>query len=318
MLTRSNILKPIIYHSSAHIGHVCPHSHPEDPQRVISIVRKLLECTKKFVFRTFASGPECEFKGEWSMIDGDTYVTNATPAVLQTSRNMIRDAVADIVGGAHCGFVLCRPPGHHASVDKPGGFCLENNAWYAVERLVSRGVRNICIYDFDVHHGDGTERCVRAATAPQYNQVRFVSTHAYGKGIFPGTGAASRDSKVLNIPLKRGTGVTPYMKCFREEVLPFIAKPEVLIVSAGYDAHQDDPMKLMNLTTDTYRYISEELKNIGSPILFLLEGGYNPDVLAKCVFASLQPWLPAVPNSDVRYPSTPTSVRINVKNEVLG
>jgi acetoin utilization deacetylase AcuC-like enzyme len=92
------------------------------------------------------------------------------------------------------------------------------------------------------------------------------------------------------------------MKCFREEVLPFIGKPEVLIVSAGYDAHQDDPMKLMNLTTNTYRHISEELKNIGSPILFLLEGGYNPGVLADCVFASLQPWFTS----------------INVKNEVLG
>lgn len=292
MLTRSMILKPILYHSEAHVGHFCPNLHPENPLRVINIVKRLYDVHNKYTFRSFPTLPECTYNGEWSMLDGDTYVTNTTPAVLQTSRDMITSATSDICGaGARCGFVLCRPPGHHASTGKPGGFCLENNAWFAVQQLVQRGLRDICIYDFDVHHGDGTERCVRAEVTDIYENVRFVSTHAFGKGIFPGTGEASHDSKVLNIPLKRGTGVDTFMKVFMEQVLPFIGKPEVLIVSAGYDAYKEDPMKLMKLNTNTYNYISSELSKIGCPVLFLLEGGYNVDILGDCVYETLKPWM---------------------------
>jgi acetoin utilization deacetylase AcuC-like enzyme len=95
----------------------------------------------------------------------------------------------------------------------------------------------------------------------------------------------------MNLPLPRRTGSSAYLRVLRNDVLPFIGKPDVLIVSAGYDTHAADPMKLMNLKTETYGEIGRLLKDVGCPTLFLLEGGYNTTVLGECVVETLTPWL---------------------------
>ena len=283
-----------IYYSEAHKAHLSEEWHPENPLRVENIIATLTPSIGKGMqLHLFDDNglPKKALSGrKWLLTDGDTYVTEHTPAVLETTREMIAAAVSNI-GENPVSFVLCRPPGHHASPDVVSGFCHENNAWYAVTQLVGQGLRNICIYDMDVHHGDGTEACVRASADSKYAGVRFVSTHAFGAGIFPGTGAACNDGKVLNLPMRRGTGVSAYMRIFRNDVLPFIGKPEILIVSAGYDAHEEDPMQLMKLKTSTYGDIAEALKELNVPILFLLEGGYNTATLGECVKETIRPWL---------------------------
>jgi acetoin utilization deacetylase AcuC-like enzyme len=115
--------------------------------------------------------------------------------------------------------------------------------------------------------------------------------HAYGDGIYPGTGANSEDSHVMNIALPRNTRADAYIHMFKSKVLPYIGKPDVIIISAGYDAHYRDPMMLMKLRSSTYRQMSEAIHAIGCPVLFILEGGYAPDVLAECVGETLAPWV---------------------------
>ena len=116
--------------------------------------------------------------------------------------------------------------------------------------------------------------------------------HAYGSGIFPGTGSSKDNTEnILNIPMRCGTHSTEYLNNFTEQALPFLGRPDVIIVSAGYDAHTRDPMMLMNLQTYVFHTMSASLKELKCPVLFVLEGGYNPEVLAECVEATLTPWM---------------------------
>jgi acetoin utilization deacetylase AcuC-like enzyme len=116
--------------------------------------------------------------------------------------------------------------------------------------------------------------------------------HAFGPGIFPGTGSASTD-RILNIPLPLKTTSETYIMHFHTQVMPFLAqgKPDIVIISAGYDGHEKDPMNLLQLREQTYAHMSSQLQMLDCPVLFLLEGGYNPVVLASCVEATLRPWL---------------------------
>jgi len=274
-----------IYYSAAHRAHAWRAAHPENPLRVETIMEALKPVIENGLARlhTFRPSSAVEGSAAWMLDEyGDTYATNGTADVLLVTKEMISTAVKD---GNKCSFVLCRPPGHHASF-RPSGFCHENNAWFAATELKKKGFKDICIFDMDAHHGDGTEACVRGGSG-----VRFVSTHAYGKGIYPGTGAACAEKRVLNLPLPRRTGSSAYLRVLRNDVLPFIGKPDALIVSAGYDTHGQDPMKLMNLKTETYGEIGRLLKGVGCPTLFLLEGGYNTNVLGECVVETLTPWL---------------------------
>jgi acetoin utilization deacetylase AcuC-like enzyme len=192
----------------------------------------------------------------------------------------------------NCAFVCIRPPGHHAnSKGIATGFCHQNNVWIAIQSLKNQGFHSIGVFDWDAHHGDGTEDCVRSAADPN---IRFVSMHAFGLDIFPGTGLYQSDT-ILNIPLKVGTDSETYVGHFAGSVIPFLAKgkPDILIISAGYDGHEKDPMGLLQLREQTYTYMSGQLKSLNCPVLFLLEGGYSPAVLASCVVATLKPWLSA-------------------------
>lgn len=264
--------------------------HPESPARVDAIVAKLSGAVQRGALseRVYESVKSQKNSVDYKYIDGDTYETAYTKKILKTTEVMIRDAVADLLAGrTRCSFVLCRPPGHHAYTS-PGGFCHVNNVWTAVSYLRGAGISNIAIYDWDVHHGDGTEGHIEADS---HGGVRFVSTHAFGRGIFPGTGDFKKTEKILNLPLRRGTGDELFLQTFQESVLPFLGKPSVLIVSAGYDAHTSDPMELMRLSTETYNKMAYTFHGLGIPVLFLLEGGYNPAVLAECVEATLQPWI---------------------------
>jgi acetoin utilization deacetylase AcuC-like enzyme len=296
--------QPIVYFNPWHTFHVSKTVHPESPERIQGILNALDVFIKAGVFE-FRSFSHDDFKpfmddpaksmDDWVVEKGDNYRTKYTDSILAISRNMLAAAVDDICMRKHrCGFVLNRPPGHHASAGIESGFCFENNVWTAVERFLDEGKRRISIYDMDVHHGDGTERCLRAALSKNpalYDDIRFASMHAYGRGIYPGTGEYSKDKHILNIPLRKGTNPEAFLAEFESAVIPFVRDCEVLLISAGFDAHTRDPMGLMNLETSTYAIISRRFAELGVPTLFLLEGGYNPNILGECVRETLLQWL---------------------------
>lgn len=297
--------KPILYYNPWHIYHsLGGRMHPENPKRIKGIMDALDTYIKANTFtiktfthddfKAFADNPETAPDIWVSEEDGDNYRTPYTNSILQISRDMLAAAIDDISKGAKCAYVLTRPPGHHASDGIESGFCFENNVWTAVESLIASGRRKIGIYDWDVHHGDGTERCFRAALARHrviYDDVRFVSSHVFGRCIYPGTGAASADKHILNLPFKKGTESEEFLETFVDTTLPFLSSCELLIVSAGYDGHREDPMKLMNLDTHVYSTMSRHFKNLNVPVLFILEGGYNPKVLGDCVRETLLQWV---------------------------
>ncbi len=297
--------KPIVYYNPWHIFHsLGDRMHPENPKRIKGIVDALdtfiradalvMKTFSHEDFKAFEDDPETPVD-TWCEDEGDNYRTHYTESILKISRDMLAAAVNDILRGARCAYVLTRPPGHHASDGIESGFCFENNVWTAVEALLAAGKRRISIYDWDVHHGDGTERCFRAALerdASKYDDIRFVSSHAYGRSIYPGTGAFSKDKHILNLPFKRGALPDVFLDSFEKETLPFVRDCDVLIVSAGYDGHRMDPMGMMNLETATYSAMSRRFKEeIGVPVLFILEGGYNPKVLGECVRETLMQWM---------------------------
>jgi acetoin utilization deacetylase AcuC-like enzyme len=283
-----------IWFDNAHTLHAGPKTHPECPRRITETLEYLKPITDRFDFKVkdgfvFPTTTKAVQKGHgWKYIDGDTYETQYTNELVKRGQQMIEEA---ITSNAPVGFVLIRPPGHHASPSGQSGFCHFNNIWYAAEVAMTNGYKKIAILDWDVHHGDGTEKHVRLA---KDSRIKFVSIHAYGLGIYPGTGNKSKTLEgVVNIPLAKGTEPKEYLEAFHERAMPFLCEegnPDLILVSAGYDAHKDDPMELMNLEEETYTEMSKTLQSVGCPVLFVLEGGYNPEVLGKCVVATLEPW----------------------------
>ncbi len=281
----------------AHIHHYGGAVHPEHParvERIVAEVGRLLHPKIDFRVTTEPLDPAlvaaCNKKKAWSLLgDGDTYQTAATEALLERGCVMLDEAVDELAAGSHCSaFVLIRPPGHHAGPDGlHAGFCHQNNVWHAALRFCAAGFTNVTIFDWDVHHGDGTEALWRASTDP----IRFCSMHAFGPGIYPGTGHAYESEGLLNVPVREGTGSRTYYQLFREKVLPFLETADVLLISAGYDGHKEDPMGYLRLDEDTYRAMSRDLKEVGCPVLFVLEGGYNTDALARSVVETIRPWL---------------------------
>ena len=205
----------------------------------------------------------------------------------------LADAVAE--GEIDNGFALCRPPGHHAEHNVALGFCLFNNVAIAARYLKRRhGVDKILILDWDVHHGNGTQHTFESDPS-----VLFVSTHQYP--YYPGTGAVSEDGEgrgrgaTLNCPMPAGAGDREYERAFTERILPKIEAfaPEVVIVSAGFDAHAADPLAHIMLSTEFFAWMTERVLEVadqhaGGRLVSLLEGGYNTDVLPLCVATHLE------------------------------
>ena len=214
---------------------------------------------------------------------------------LQASGSVLKLADEIASGAADNGFALIRPPGHHAEHDMALGFCVFNNVAVLARYLQKQyKLDKILILDWDVHHGNGTQH-----TFEEDPSVLYISTHQYP--YYPGTGAWDEQGidrglgATLNCPMPAGAGNREYESAFREKILPKIDlfKPEFIIISAGFDAHQNDPLGQINLTTDFYAWMTRELmekadKYSGGRILSVLEGGYNLKKLPECIGTHIQ------------------------------
>ena len=272
-----------------HKKHEARGHHPENPRRLDPVLNALKDLPIMLHIREDPVIQDLDFMPRHT--GGDMYWTPYTTDLLKRGKEMIEEACATLLSNkGGCAFVLIRPPGHHSdNTGSAEGFCHQNNAWIATTLFQSYGLSKITILDWDAHHGDGTESYVKATGT---EDVRFCSLHAYGPDVYPGTGAELMTPTILNVPLPVGTRTRTYMKHFHNIVVPWLSpkKPEVIIVSAGYDGHRDDPMELLGLDESAFQEISAYLKTFGCPVLFLLEGGYNPEVLGSCVKATLDPW----------------------------
>jgi acetoin utilization deacetylase AcuC-like enzyme len=183
------------------------------------------------------------------------------------------------------GFALVRPPGHHAPPGHAMGFCLVDNvavaARYAQAEL---GVGRVAIVDWDVHHGNGTQEIFWDDPS-----VLFVSLHQWP--FYPGTGGPDEQNETtLNVPLSAGCGDGDYAAAFSDKVEPTVRAfdPELVLVSAGFDAHREDPLALMEVTDDGFRELARRSAALGPRIAAVLEGGYNLETLPRLVDAALE------------------------------
>jgi acetoin utilization deacetylase AcuC-like enzyme len=204
------------------------------------------------------------------------------------------DAVMD--GTVKRAFAAIRPPGHHAEPDRPMGFCLFANISIAARYLQQHhGVGKVAIIDFDVHHGNGTQAVFESDPS-----VLFISLHQDPRTCYPGSGYIHETGKgaaigtTLNIPINPGSGDVRYLEAFHDQVLPEIDrfKPEMVLISAGFDAHADDPLAQMNLTDDCFGEMTKLLaqaadSHTAGRIVSVLEGGYNLAALGRSVVRHL-------------------------------
>jgi acetoin utilization deacetylase AcuC-like enzyme len=211
------------------------------------------------------------------LFDSDTVASQTTWAAAALAAGISLEAVD------RGGFALVRPPGHHALADRAMGFCMVNNvavaARYAQDEL---GLGRVAIVDFDVHHGNGTEAIFRGD-----DSVLFVSLHQWP--LYPGTGGpGTSDATTLNLPLPAGSGDADYLRAFDDLVEPTVAafEPELVLVSAGFDAHVDDPLAEMEVTEEGFFELARRCAALAPRLAAVLEGGYNLRTLPALVSAA--------------------------------
>ncbi len=285
--------------------------HPENPDRLRAIENRIDSSGFAADLR-FETAREAEIKDllrihEAAYVDkiaktagtGRTEIDSETIASPESYRAALRAAGAAIqaaesvfTGQANAAFALLRPPGHHAEQDRGMGFCFFNNAAvaaaFALERL---GLEKILIFDWDVHHGNGTMHSFYTSKDVMYQSIHEFP-HYPGTGRIEECGAGEGAGYTINLPLSGGAGDAEYLYCLNTVFLPLGRKyrPDLIIVSAGFDPHRDDPLSSMQLSENGFAKMTAALRGLasetcGGRIIFLLEGGYNLKALADSVHA---------------------------------
>jgi acetoin utilization deacetylase AcuC-like enzyme len=224
--------------------------------------------------------------GQPAMLDADTFTSPESYGTALLAAGAAIDAVDHALDHHEAAFALVRPPGHHAERDRAMGFCLFNNAAVAAAAALSRGLDRVAVVDIDVHHGNGTQWMFY-----EDPRVLYVSSHQFP--FYPGTGAANEVGTgegagfTVNIPMEAGSTDADYLLVYRAIVAPVLDAfaPELLIVSAGFDAHQRDPLASMRVSTAGYGEMIGLLHaSVGHrSIALVTEGGYDFTALAACL-----------------------------------
>jgi acetoin utilization deacetylase AcuC-like enzyme len=227
------------------------------------------------------------------MIDLDTVASSGSWEAALHSAGGAAHATERLLGDGGFAFCGLRPPGHHAERDRAMGFCLFNNVAVAAAHAIERcGVERVLVLDWDVHHGNGTEAIFYGSP-----DVLYASIHQ--SPLYPGTGAVSDvgagegEGFTLNLPVPPGGGPDEFLALVQQVVVPIGRdwRPGLLCISAGYDAHRDDPLANCELDDGAYADMAATMRDLGAelgaPILVCLEGGYSLDALARSVTATL-------------------------------
>jgi acetoin utilization deacetylase AcuC-like enzyme len=228
-------------------------------------------------------------------VDPDTVVSPQSFEIAKLAAGAVCDATQQILAGtAKRALCLVRPPGHHALADRAMGFCLLNDIAVAAQAALDSGVDRLLVVDWDVHHGNGTQACF-------YDEPRvgFFSAHRWP--FYPGTGSVEETGTgdglgtTRNLPVEFGTSRETYRQEFARELEDFAAriKPELVLVSAGFDSHRLDPIGSLGLEVEDFSWLTTTVTDIANTyakgrVVSTLEGGYNPPVLAECVAAHLE------------------------------
>lgn len=301
-------LFPVIY-ADEFLLHETGWMHPEKPERLTAIVKALkaapwadrLEWQHPTPVEHRPVKPHLEKVHTPSYIEtvrrvanqGGGFLEPDTPlsprsyevATLAVSAWL--DGIDRVLGRNEPAFVLSRPPGHHALKADGMGFCVFGNAAIAAYyALTQPGIRRVAILDWDVHHGNGTQEMVES-----HPQIAYCSLHQ--SPYYPGTGEETERGfyeNVLNLPMSRGSAIAQYEPLFADKIIPFLQNfnPDLLIVSAGYDANADDPLAGISLQPQDYGTLTRYCLQLTRRILFGLEGGYDFNSLARSVVATIE------------------------------
>lgn len=300
----------LVTHASA-LQHDMGSGHPERPDRLRAI-QKVLAGEKFAMLRRLDAPagseaaicrvhPQSYFealeaaapKSGLVQLDGDTAMSPGTWGAALHASGAACEAVSQVMSRqASNAFVAMRPPGHHAETSTPMGFCFFNNAAIAARFAQSElGAERVAIMDFDVHHGNGTQEIFWSDPS-----VLYASTHQMP--LYPGTGAKNETGEhgtVVNAPLRAGDGGDVFTDAMRSKILPAIDqfKPDLLIISAGFDAHRRDPLAQLNLVEADFAWATSELMSLAarccdSRVVSLLEGGYDLEGLSLSVAAHVE------------------------------
>ena len=221
------------------------------------------------------------------MLDADTPISPRSYDVALLAVSAWLDGVDQVLAIDNPAFVLARPPGHHAERERGMGFCLFSNAAIAAYYALKQpGIHRVGILDWDVHHGNGTQDIVESDA-----QIAYCSLHQHP--CYPGTGKASERGlykNVLNLPIPPGSTVANYRPLFEQKIIPFFRdfQPDLLIISAGYDANADDPLAGIALNPQDFGLFTQYCLQLTRRILFGLEGGYHLTALAQSVVATIE------------------------------
>ena len=222
-------------------------------------------------------------------IDPDTSMSPGTlQAALRAAGSGVLATDLVIAGRVSSAFCAIRPPGHHAERAAAMGFCFFNNvAIAAAHALAAHGLARVAIVDFDVHHGNGTEDIFR-------HDPRVLMVSTFQHPFYPGSGVDGRSERMINLPLPAGSGSREFRAAVTGEWLPALDAfaPQMIFISAGFDAHRDDGLAMLNLVEADYGWVTQQIravaqKHAGGKIVSMLEGGYDLHVLGRCVAAHL-------------------------------
>ena len=299
----------VLVSSPRFVDHVTPAGHPERPERaeiLESVATRFRQQggtvldprpatdddlarvhTRPYIASIVAT------RGRATMIDEDTFTSPDSDDIARLAAGAVLTAVDHVLDGpaGSRALALVRPPGHHAEADKAMGFCLYNNIAVGAAYARSRGPSRVAIVDYDVHHGNGTQ-----AMFYEDPSVLFVSSHQYP--FWPGTGAADETGRgagkgfTLNVPLTMGDRDDVVERRYAELVLPRLRefKPELLMISAGFDAHELDPLGQLRMTTEGFARLTAALLSVANEVcegrvVLVTEGGYDLKALSDSLDA---------------------------------